>query len=135
MSEERFGETKLLRRGFIAGAAAVTAGTVTALAADGAAEKRVVQIRPVSGSVSYLLSVDGELRATESLCETSDRRVGRTALGRLESTDVDEYYASGNITRVWSTGDVRVTVDGETWSGATSPEAPAGNVAAPVKQS
>ena len=133
MSENGLGKMTLPRRGFIASAAAITVGTTTVLASDGPAAERVVRISPVSGTVSYLLSVNGELRAAKSLCEASDRQMGATAFGRLLDGDMDEYYTSGQITKVWSTGDVRITVDGKVWSETTSPGAPAGNTAAPIK--
>ena len=97
--------------------------------------ERTVRIEPVSGPVSYLLSADGKLQSSETLCEASDRRVGGTALGRLGQHDTDEYRLSGTITRLWSTGDVRVTVEGEPWTAPTDENAPAGNTASPASHS
>ena len=127
-------KSKMSRRSFVAGVGASVLGSAAASAAKGGGGgERVVRIKSVSGSVSYLLSVDGEVRASDSLCEASDRRVGGTALGRLDRNDADEYRVTGEITRFWSTGDVRVSVDGETWTGSTDDHAPAANTHSPVE--
>lgn len=132
MSEHSLSKSKLSRRGFVAGVGASVLASATAAAAGGSTGEQVVRVAPVSGPVSYLLSVDGEIRAPDSLCESSDRRVGGTALGRLARNDADEYRITGSITRFWSTGDVRVSVDGETWTVAGDPSAPTANTFAPV---
>lgn len=124
---------KVSRRSFVAGVGASVLASATASAADGSTGDSVVRIQPISGPVSYLLSVDGEIRASESLCEASDRRVGGTAMGRLGRTDMDEYRVAGPITRFWSTGDVRVTVDGEVWTSSADGDVPPANTFAPVE--
>ena len=120
------------RRSFLVGAGAVSLGSATAVASSATTRERTVRIEPVSGPVSYLLSVDGTVRASRTLCEASDRRVGSTALGKLGRNDADEYRLSGEITRLWSTSDVRVSVDGEVWTGSTDGSAPVGNTASPA---
>lgn len=132
MAEHSLPKSKVSRRSFVAGVGASVLGAATASAAGGSSGERVVRIEPVSGTVSYLLSVDGEIRASDSLCEASDRRVGGTALGRLARNDADEYRVTGPITRLWSTGDVRVSVDGETWTSSADRNAPMANTLSPV---
>ena len=133
MSEHSLPTLKVSRRSFVAGVGASVLGSATASAAGGLTGEHVIRIESVSGPVSYVLSVDGEIRAPGSLCEASDRRVGGTALGRLARHDVDEYRATGPITRLWSTGDVRVSVDGEAWTGTTDAGTPSANTHAPVE--
>ena len=132
MSERFLSESKVSRRSFVAGVGASVLGTATASAAGGATGARTLRLESTSGTVSYLLSVGGEIRASDSLCEASDRRVGGTALGRLDRSDVDKYEITGQITRLWSTGDVRVSVDGETWTQFTASPAPSANTLAPA---
>ena len=132
MAEHSLPKSKVSRRSFVAGVGASVLAAATASAAGGSSGERVVRIAPVSGPVSYLLSVDGEIRASDSLCEASDRRVGGTALGRLARNDADEYRVTGSVTRFWSTGEVRVSVDGESWTVSADPRAPPANTRAPV---
>lgn len=133
MSEHSHLKSKVSRRTFVAGVGASVLGSATASAAGGATGERVIRIEPTSRSVSYLLSVDGEIRAVETLCEASDRRAGGTALGRLDRNDADEYRVTGPIARFWSTGDVRVSIDGEAWTSSTDDRAPAANTRSPVE--
>ena len=132
MAEHSLSKSKMSRRSFVAGVGASVLAAATASAAGSSSGECVVRITPVSGPASYLISVDGEIRASDSLCESSDRRVGGTALGRLTRNDTDEYRVTGQITRFWSTGDVRVSVDGEAWTVTADPRAPAANTRSPV---
>ena len=132
MSKRSLSKSTVSRRSFVAGVGASVLAAATASAAGGSTDDRVVRIEPVSGPVSYLFSADGEIRASESLCEASDRRVGGTALGQLARGDTDEYRVTGQVTRFWSTGDVRVSVDGEAWTVTTDARAPAANTPPPV---
>lgn len=127
---------KVSRRGFIAGVGVSVLGSATATAsgAGDPTNPRVVRLKPATGAVSYLLSVDGKIEASEPLCEASERRTGKTALGKLDRADIDEYRITGEITRLWSTGDIHVSVDGEAWTIPTDSDArpPAANTSAPV---